>query len=329
MAGSSAFFSRYLTNDLRFTWGNPSFLRRARTRPRPRRCKRMDKRAPNSPKVTPLNSIKITKLFVYSNSYAIIFKSNCWFSLVQAEWCNPLHEANSIIGYLRVSTSRQGRSGLGLEAQKSAIEAFAHREGLLILEWFVDVETGKGSDALERRPRLAAALDFARRRSCRIVVSKLDRLSRDAHFISCLMAKRVPFVVAELGLDTDPLFLRIYAALAEKERDLIAERTRAALARVRASGRKLGNRTNLREAQLAGAAANRRRAENFTACLELIVRDLIRNGHTTLNSLGTELDRRGITPPRGGKWHPSQVSRMLGRILDIAAEEHATSCTSY
>jgi DNA invertase Pin-like site-specific DNA recombinase len=243
--------------------------------------------------------------------------------------CNPLRETASVVGYLRVSTSRQGRSGLGLEAQQSTIEAFAQREGLRVAEWFCDVETGKGSDALDRRPRLAAAMEFARRRSCRIVVSKLDRLSRDVHFISGLMAKKpFPFVVAELGLDTDPFFLHVYAALAEKERTLISERTRAALARVKASGRSLGNKTNLREAQLAGAAANRRRAENFVACLELIVRGLIQDGHTTLASIGTELDRRGITAPRGGKWHPSQVSRTLGRILAVAETEHATSLHS-
>lgn len=234
-----------------------------------------------------------------------------------------MHKTNSIVGYLRVSTARQGRSGLGLEAQQSAIEAFAEREGLRILEWFVDTETGKGSDALDRRPRLAAALDFARRQSCRIVVSKLDRLSRDVHFISGLMAKRAPFIVAELGLDTDPFFLHVYAALAEKERSLISERTRAALARVKASGRTLGNKTNLREAQLAGAAVNRRRAENFAGWHELVLRGLIDDGHKTLASLATELDRRHITAPRGGTWHPSQVSRMIGRILRMAEAERA------
>lgn len=236
-------------------------------------------------------------------------------------------DTSSVIGYLRVSTSRQGRSGLGLEAQQLAIEAFAAREGLNVLTWFVDVETGKGTDALERRPRLAAALEMARRQSCRIVVAKLDRLSRDVHFISGLMAKRVPFVVADLGLDTDPFLLHLYAALAEKERAMISERTRAALARVKASGRTLGNTTNLREAQLKGAAANRRIAVNFADCVLPIVLDLHRSGHSSLRSIATELDRRGIKAPRGGNWHPSQVSRLLGRVLEEAAAEGATSCT--
>lgn len=239
-----------------------------------------------------------------------------------------MHETTSIVGYLRVSTARQGRSGLGLEAQRSAIEAFAQRESLRIVDWFCDVETGKGSDALERRPQLAAALDFARRHACRIVVAKLDRLSRDVYFISGLMAKKpFPFVVAELGLDTDPFFLHVYAALAEKERTLISERTRVALARIKASGRKLGNRTNLHDAQIAGAAANRRIALCFVDGIYPIVTDLLLAGHTTKASLATELNRRGIAAPRGGKWHSSQVKRMLGRALEIAEEDRATRCT--
>ena len=241
--------------------------------------------------------------------------------------CNALHETNQIIGYLRVSTARQGRSGLGMEAQKSAIEAFAAREGLTVVNWFADVETGKGSDALERRPRLAAALDMARKLSCRIAVAKLDRLSRDVHFISGLMAKRVPFVVAELGLDTDPFLLHLYAALAEKERALISERTRAALARVKASGRSLGNKTNLREAQLAGAAANRRRADHFVEDLMTIVPGLVRGGRSTFRSLAEELNRLGIKAPRGGDWRPSQIGRMIDRMLELSAAETATPST--
>jgi hypothetical protein len=168
---------------------------------------------------------------------------------------------------------------------------------------------------------------MARRLSCRIVVAKLDRLSRDVHFISGLMAKRVPFVVDDLGLGTDPFLLHLYAALAEKERALISERTRAALARAKASGRVLGNRTNLREAQLAGAAANRRAAVNFGDGVLPTVLELHASGHSTLRSIATELDRRGIKAPRGGNWHPSQVSRLLGRVLEEAAAERETRCT--
>src|SRR5271170_3200265 len=122
------------------------------------------------------------------------------------------------IAYYRVSTQSQGRSGLGLDAQMTAVRAFCSSHGIALLATYSEVETGKGSDALDRRPQLSAALAAARKAKCEIVVAKLDRLSRDVHFISGLMAHRVPFIVAELGLDVDPFVLHLYAALAEKER---------------------------------------------------------------------------------------------------------------
>jgi hypothetical protein len=116
----------------------------------------------------------------------------------------------------RVSTQRQGRSGLGLEAQREAVERFALREGYeLVGDPYVEVETGKGADALERRPVLAAALAAARRAHYPVIVAKLDRLSRDVHFVSGLMVHKVPFIVAELGADADPFTLHLYAAFAE------------------------------------------------------------------------------------------------------------------
>ena len=105
---------------------------------------------------------------------------------------------------------------------------FAEQEGIALIGEFTEVETGKGSDALDRRPQLAEALATARRERCPVIVAKLDRLSRDVAFIAGLMANRVPFIVAELGADADPFMLHLYAALAEKERRLISERTRAA-----------------------------------------------------------------------------------------------------
>src|ERR1700688_194744 len=146
-----------------------------------------------------------------------------------------------IVAYIRVSTSQQGRSGLGIEAQREALARFAKETGYDIPAELVEVETRKGSDALDRRPQLAAALAKARAMRCPVVVAKLDRLSRDVHFISGLMAHRVPFVVAELGPDVDPFVLHLYAALAEKERALISDRTKSALAAAKAKGVKLGN----------------------------------------------------------------------------------------
>src|SRR5882724_8110990 len=121
------------------------------------------------------------------------------------------------VAYIRVSTQRQGKSGLGLEAQQAALARFAEAQGYKLAQTFTEVETGKGRDALARRPQLAAAIKAAKKYKGPVVVAKLDRLSRDVHFISGLMAERVPFIVAELGPDTDPFMLHIYAALAEKE----------------------------------------------------------------------------------------------------------------
>ncbi len=123
-----------------------------------------------------------------------------------------------------------------------------------VVEAFTEVETGKGTDALDRWSQLAAA----RRHRGPVLVAKLDRLSRDVHFIAGLMAQRVAFVVAELGADVDPFMLHIYAALAEKERRMISERTRAALAVRKGQGALLGNRINLTQAGAAGAAHTRR-----------------------------------------------------------------------
>src|SRR5256885_6460879 len=134
------------------------------------------------------------------------------------------------VAYYRVSTKQQHRSGLGIEAQRAAVTRFAEVEGFAIIAEYVEVETGKGADALDRRPQLAAALAAARSAKCSVLVSKLDRLSRDVAFVAGLMAQRVPFIVAELGRDADPFMLHLYAALAEKERRLISERTMAALA---------------------------------------------------------------------------------------------------
>ena len=126
------------------------------------------------------------------------------------------------IAYYRVSTQGQGRSGLGLEAQREAIGRFIETEGIELVGHHTEVETGKGADALDRRPHLKAALAAARKAKCPIVVAKLDRLSRDVHFISGLMAQRVPFIVAALGRNVDPFMLHIYAAMAQQERAMIS-----------------------------------------------------------------------------------------------------------
>ena len=218
-----------------------------------------------------------------------------------------------LIAYIRVSTQKQGRSGLGIEAQRDAIAKFAEAEGFAIVAEHVEVETGKGSDALDRRPELAAALAQAKKLRCPVVVAKLDRLSRDVAFISGLMAQKVPFIVAELGADADPFMLHLFAALAEKERSLISQRTTAALAVKKANGAVLGNRTNLEEAQSKGAAANRKQAEQFANNVMPIIDTIRGSGITTFKGIAEALNARSVKTARGGAWHDSTVRNLLAR----------------
>ena len=218
-----------------------------------------------------------------------------------------------VVSYIRVSTGKQGKSGLGVEAQREAIARFAAAEGLELLMEFVEVESGKGCDALDRRPRLAEALAKAKRAKAPVLVAKLCRLSRDVAFISGLMAQRVPFIVTELGADADPFMLHIYAALAEKERALIADRTRAALAQKKAQGTRLGNRTNLKDAQAKGVETNRKVAESFASNVLPLVRQIQAAGAITHRAIAQALNARGVRTARGGVWHDSTVRNLLAR----------------
>jgi DNA invertase Pin-like site-specific DNA recombinase len=217
------------------------------------------------------------------------------------------------ITYLRVSTQRQQRSGLGIEAQRATIARFADAEGIALIGEFVEAETGKGADALDRRPQLAAALAAAKSAKCCVVVSKLDRLSRDVAFVAGLMAQKVPFIVAELGRDADPFMLHLYAALAEKERRLISERTKAALAAKRAAGATLGNPANAVEAAKLGRHVQVAAAEQFVREMLPLLAAIRAAGATTIGATAKALNQRGIRSPRGGQWHASSVSNLLAR----------------
>ena len=219
----------------------------------------------------------------------------------------------ALVAYIRVSTTTQDRSGLGIEAQREAITRFAAAEGLAVVAEHVEIETGKGGDALERRPKLREAVAEARKAKASIVVAKLDRLSRDVHFISGMMSQRAPFIVAELGAEADPFMLHIYAALAQKERAMISERTTAALARAKERGVVLGNRTNLAEAAAKGSVMTRQQADAFAANLMPLIRQLQASGTRTVRALAAELNARGVRTARGGVWHPTTVQNLLTR----------------
>lgn len=217
------------------------------------------------------------------------------------------------MSYFRVSTDRQGKSGLGLDAQRQAVARFVAAEGFEIVGEFTDVETGKGADALAKRPQLAKALAAARKNSnCPVIVSKLDRLSRDVHFISGLMANRVPFVVAELGPNVDPFMLHIYASLAEKERTLISERTRHALQEAKRRGVKLGG-PKLAEAQQKSMEVRMAQADAFAANILPIIRDIQTSGVKSLRQIAMALNARGVATARGGTWTAVQVTDIINR----------------
>lgn len=220
----------------------------------------------------------------------------------------------SVITYTRVSTQRQGISGLGLSAQTERMAAFCAQNGFDIAHSYTEIETGRGADALELRPQLKAALDHAKRLGCPILVAKLDRLSRDVAFISGLMVRKVPFIVAELGPDVDSFMLHLYAALAEKERSMISERTRAALQAKKAQGVRLGNTRNLQYARQKGNEAQAHAASRFAENVGPILRGLIASGIKSPSDIADCLNQRGIQTARGGKWHPTTVRNVLARL---------------
>jgi DNA invertase Pin-like site-specific DNA recombinase len=218
------------------------------------------------------------------------------------------------VAYIRVSTQQQGKSGLGLEVQQASIAAFATREGYEIAQWFQEVETGKGSDALKTRPELSKALKLAKSIKGPVIVSKLDRLSRDVHFISGLMAERVEFIVSELGKQADPFVLHLYAALAEKERAMISERTKAALKAAKARGVKLGNPNLKPESSAKGREKQSEAADERAAQLRTVIEDGESRGHKTLQQLADYLNQLGIPTARNSKWTAMSVKRIKDRI---------------
>ena len=212
---------------------------------------------------------------------------------------------SEIIAYYRVSTAKQGRSGLGLEAQRAAVAAFAKAEGFTVAAEYTEIETGKGADALNKRPQLRAALKQAKRSKASVCVARLDRLSRDVAFISGLMSQRVPFIVAALGRDVDPFVLHIYAALAEQERKMISQRTRAGLQQAKARGVQLGRTGAALAARNAAAAAERDEA------LRPVLVSMV--GQSS-RAIAEQLTAQGIEPPRGGLWSNKTVLRMMARL---------------
>jgi DNA invertase Pin-like site-specific DNA recombinase len=221
----------------------------------------------------------------------------------------------AIVGYLRVSTSEQGKSGLGLEAQREAIQSFAKAERLTVAQWFTEVETGKGFDAMDRRPVLVEALKTARKLKAPLVVSKLDRLARDLAFTARLMAEGVQFVALDAGKDAQPFVLHIRAAMDEEERRKISQRTKDGLAAYKRRGGKLGNpnKKALALAQRRGAQTNKEAADAFARSILPHIRGCQHRG-MSLREIAKEFNRTGIRTARGGEWSVTQLSMIQRRL---------------
>lgn len=216
-----------------------------------------------------------------------------------------------VIFYRRVSTSEQGDSRLGLDAQRADLARWALANGHTVTNDVEEVVSGK--HGLDRRPMLKSALLQASKDKCIVVVSKLDRLSRRASFILNLMDTHTPFATAEDGLDCPPLQLHIKAVIAEDERRRIGERTKSALAQVKARGVKLGGITSGQAIAIAkSTATNKAEADSFAAFVRPLIERMRRDG-MSINNIAIELNQHGNKTARGGKWHASTVANIMKR----------------
>ena len=219
------------------------------------------------------------------------------------------------VAYYRVSTAGQARSGLGLQAQQEAVAAFCWRRGLQLIAEYKEVESGKRDD----RPQLMAALKRAKLTGARLIIAKLDRLSRNVAFLASLQDSGAKFTAADMP-EADEFTIQILAAVAQRERKLISERTKAALAAAKARGVKLGNPNGARSIRHAGKGtaaaltAVRRNASDRALELAEIIADMQATGVASLSSIAREMNQRGIVTARGGKWHPSTVRNVLARL---------------
>jgi len=220
-----------------------------------------------------------------------------------------------VVAYYRVSTEQQGRSGLGLEAQRQAVMGLCASRGWEVIAEHTEVESGKRAD----RPELARALDHARLTGAKLVVAKLDRLSRDAEFTLRLRNSGVDFTCAD-NPDVNRLTIGLLAVINEDERERISERTKAALAAAKARGVKLGNPNGAAAFRRAGkgngasVGANKANADAFAESLRETLESIRKGDIQSLGGIAAELNRRHIRTARGGQWHASSVRNLVARL---------------
>ena len=211
------------------------------------------------------------------------------------------------IAYYRVSSQRQGASGLGLEAQRCAVMAHLSGSDQTVVEEFVEVETGKGSNALERRPQLRLALERCRKLGATLLIAKLDRLARNVHFVSGLIETGVDFVAVDMP-HANKVMIQMHAVMSEWERDQISARTKAALAAARARGVALGatGPANLRRQN----EQRQQQAQAFRQRLQPVLAGFQAQG-LTQRAMVARLNDLGIKTAMGGTWSYGQVQRLL------------------
>ncbi len=217
--------------------------------------------------------------------------------------------SKSFIAYYRVSTDKQGKSGLGLEAQRQAVTDFINGNGNKILAEFTEIESGRKNN----RPELVKALAACKKHKAKLVIAKLDRLARNVAFISNLMESGVDFVAVDMP-DANRLTVHILAAGAEHERLIISQRTKAALKAAKARGVKLGS-PNPHKGSRLGVTAHKASADQFAANIMPIIREVEATGITSYSGIAKVLNARGIRTARGGDWHPATVRNIRVRKI--------------
>ena len=233
----------------------------------------------------------------------------------QAEVTAASAAAQRVIAYERVSTARQGASGLGLEAQRNAIDAFANARGATALARFTEVESGKTAN----RPELAKALHLSRITGAMLIIAKLDRLSRNAAFLLTLRDSGVKFLAVDMP-EANELTIGIMALVAQAEREAISRRTKEALAVARARGVKLGNPNGAEALRRAGKGAVALRAavvanaDAHAMDLRAVVDAIRSEGHVSLRAIAAAMNQLGMLTRRGAKWQVSNVGNLLRRL---------------
>ena len=225
------------------------------------------------------------------------------------------------VAYYRVSTSRQGRSGLGLDAQKHAVETYLKSENGNLIDTFVEIESGKKND----RPKLEAAMAMCRVHNATLIIAKLDRLARNVEFIARLMNSRVEFIATDMP-QANRLTVHIMAAMAEHEREMISARTKAALVQAKKRGVKLGgDRGNIQLHAKKGAArsATARSSLANERAIDLLplVRKITSSEAKSLSKIAKALNDRNVSTPRGGNWSRAQVKTLVDRMNKLTDVE--------